>query len=1023
MNQAHKRRSSINISAWSILNPVPPTVLFVMLTLAGIYCFQILRVNQMPDIDVPAVIVTITQSGAAPAEMEVQITRKIEDSAASLGNVDHIRSTISDGVSTTAIEFALGVNTDRAVNDVRDAVSKIRQTLPQDINEPVISRVDFIGGAMATYVVEAPNLALEALSWFIDNEVSRALLSVKGVSQIQRSGGADREVRIELVPDRLNALGVTADEVNQQLRALNVNLPGGRGMVGGAEQTIRTLGSAATLEQLRATPIILSGGRTARLQDLGRVIDGAAEQRQLARFNGKEVVAFSVLRAVGSGEVAVAKAVEAKVESLRTTYSFATFTLVNSTTRFVKGAYDAAMEALLLGAGLAVLVVLVFLRDWRATLISAAAMPLSLLPTFAVMQGLGFTINTVTLLGLTLVVGILVDDAIVEVENIVRHIHMGKSPMQAAFEAADEIGLAVIATTMVIVVVFLPVSFMPGIPGQFFRQFGISVAAAVLFSLAVARLLTPMMCAFFLKTPPEEPPEGRFTRFYRSILVWCLDHRIIATVAAFGIFAGTMVLAPLIPSGFVPVEDRSQTLLTLELSPGATLAETDRIVAEATRLLRAEPEVVSVVAGIGVPSQSGFGQSSLGEVRKATLTVNLKPKAERAISQKQFELAAGKLIRQIPGIRFSFAKVNGGKDVTIILAGDDPAVLMPAAEKVFDAMRALAMLADVNSGATLLRPEIQIRPNFERAADLGVSVQRLATLVKVTTLGDVDAALAKFTLADRQIPIRVQLDPAARANLDVIGALRVSRAGGGSVPLSSVAETRVGSGTAQINRFDRARQVTIEANLNGAALGQALAAIQALPEVVHLPPGVRLLPSGDAEHMAELNASFGIAILTGVMLVLAVLVILFGGVFQPITIMMALPLSLGGALLALLITGDALGIAPLIGILMLMGIVGKNSILLVDYALSEIELGSDRRHALLEAGAKRSRPIVMTTIAMVAGMLPIAARLGEDADFRAPMAVAVIGGLIASTLLSLVFIPVMFTFMDDLSRLFRRLVG
>jgi len=1017
MSHGSGGRSRFNVSAWAINHPVPPVVLFTLLTLAGLYSFLALRVNQMPDIDIPAVMVTVNQAGAAPVEMELQVTRRIEDAVASLGNVDHIRSTIGDGVSSTMIEFVIGTNTDRAVNDVRDAVGKVRQDLPQDINEPVVSRIDFVGGAMSSYVVEAPSLTPEALAWFIDNQVSRGLLAVKGVAQVARVGGAEREIRVELSPDRLNALGITADEVNQQLRALNVNLPGGRGTVGSAEQTIRTLGSAASVDQLRQTPIILSGGRTARLEELGQVVDGAAEQRQRARLDGREVVLVNVLRSVGSGEVALSQAVAAKVASLGETYPFASFTLVNSTTRFVRGAYHAAMEALGLGALLAVLVVLVFLRDRRATVITAVAMPLSLLPTFAVMLGLGFTINNVSLLALTLVVGILVDDAIVEVENIVRHRHMGKNPRQAALDAAAEIGLAVIATTLVIAVVFLPVSFMPGIPGQFFRQFGITVAAAVLFSLAVARLLTPMMCARFMTKPvPAEPEEGRVIRAYRIFLGWSLSHRGLALAGTALIFIGSIALAPLVPTGFIPVEDRSQTMLKIELPPGATLDDTDRAARAATELLRARPEVVNVVAAIGAPSAIGMGVSGQADVRKATLTVNLKPKAERTLSQRQFELALSEPLALIPGIRFSFAKIDGGKDVTIILAGDDAPQLLGAAERVYDQMRALPLLANVSSGADLLRPEIQLTPRFERAAELGVSVQRLASLIKVATIGEIEASLAKFTLSDRQIPIRVQLERQARGDLAVLGALRVSRAGGGSVPLSSVAEISVGSGTAQITRFDRARQVTIEGSLNGVPLGPALAAIRALPAVKDLPPGVRLLPSGDAEHMAELFASFGLAMATGVSLVLAVLVLLFGSVFQPLTIMMALPLSIGGAFLALLITGDALGIAPMIGLLMLMGIVGKNSILLVDYALGEIAAGSDRRTALLEAGAKRARPIVMTTIAMVAGMLPIAARFGEDADFRAPMAVAVIGGLIASTLLSLVFIPVMFSLMDDLRR-------
>jgi multidrug efflux pump subunit AcrB len=1004
----------------SIRHPIPPVVLFILLTIAGIISFLSLDITDNPDIDVPMVSVTVSRPGAAPTEMEIQVTKKIEDAVAGLGSIDHIQSTITDGSSVTTIEFAIGSNTDRAVNDVRDAVSKVRQNLPQDILEPVVERINIAGEPVVYYSVVMPGMNTEQLSWLIDNDISRAMLSVKGVALVQRIGGVDREVRIELDPERLIALGITADAVNAQLVGLNVDIPGGRGTIGGAEQSIRTLGSARKVEDLRNTEISLPSGRRARLSELGKVIDGPAEQRQAARYDGIPVVSFNVQRSPNTSDVTIFKGVQEQVALLKQRYPSIEFKQIFASVEFTKDTYNASVEALSIGAFLAILVVFWFLRDWRATLISAAAMPLSAIPTFIVMKALGFTLNGISLLALSLVVGILVDDAIVEIENIVRHIRQGKSPFQAALEAADEIGLAVIATTATIMVVFLPVSFMGGVPGQFFRQFGITVAVAVFFSLLVARLLTPMMAAYLLHPHAEEAPP-RWLTFYlralrwtlaeRSVSLgrwrWRLGHRWITLAGATVVFFASVALIPFIPTGFFPDVDLGQSELHIELPPGATLADNLIVAGHLSEALRTRPEVAHVLVSAG----------GGGDIRKSNLFVKLVPRGDRKLTQKQFETSIRPVLLSVPGIRFSFSGTGfSDKDISVILSGDDGPALERVSDRLLTEVATIPEVVNVASTASLQRPEVLIKPMFDRAAREGVSVQQIGRVAMLATLGDLDQNLAKFDMGDRQVPIRVQLDPAARDNIETIRNLRVMTQTGASVPLKSVADITLGAGPAQIDRFDRSRKIAVEGDLlAGAEIGPVLAKIYALPVLQNLPPEVHLSKYGNAEQMGVLQKDFGTALAASLLLIFAVLVLLFGNFFQPPTIMMALPLSVGGALVALLITHKAVSMPAMIGLLMLMGIVTKNSILLVEYAIVAIrDHGFSRTEALIDAGRKRARPIIMTTVAMIAGMMPIAAGLGADSDFRSPMAIAVVGGLVTSTLLSLIVIPSAFTVMDSL---------
>jgi multidrug efflux pump subunit AcrB len=607
-----------NISSWSIRNPVPTILLFVLMTLAGLVAFPGLGIDEQPNIDLPIVTVSVTQIGAAPSELETEVTRKVEDALAGTANVKHISSAINEGTSQTTVEFELGTNIDRAVNDVRNNISKIRTQLPQGVDEPIVQRLDFAGGAFVTYTIESPTRSVGELSWMVDNDITKQLLAISGVGQVQRSGGVDREIRVNLDPVRLEALNVTADTVSSQLRQLNINMPGGRGELGQQEQSIRTLGSVASAEELRNIQIALGNGGFARLDSLGTVTDGTSEPRQSAFLNNRPVVAFSVVRSTGSNLVDVEHKVDAEIQRLQKRLPSDTkITKIRTNAVFVEDSYHAAMEHLLIGAGLAIAIIWMFLREWRAALISGLAMPLSLIPTFYIMDLAGFTLNNMTLLALALVIGILVDDAIVEIENIVRHIGMGKSPFRAALDAADEIGLAVVATTMAIVVVFVPVAFMGGIPGQFFKSFGLTVAASVLFSLLVARMLTPLIAAHFMKPSKEEHRPSKLMDRYTVMLKWALSHKKTTVTVAVAFFAGSLFLFSKMPTSLVPNVDRGESIVSVELPPGSTLADTQVAVRRISDLASKHQEVSRIFATIGTPTTGGGGGRSTAGAQAA----------------------------------------------------------------------------------------------------------------------------------------------------------------------------------------------------------------------------------------------------------------------------------------------------------------------------------------------------------------------------------------------------------------------
>jgi len=927
----------------------------------------------------------------------------------------HIYTQIKDGSAIVSAEFRLERDSRLALEDVRSAVSRIRGDLPREMLDPVINKVELSGKPILTYTIAAPKMSEEELSWFVDNNITKLLLGVKGVGAVARVGGVTRQVRVELDPAKLLALNLTASEISSQLRQIQQEAPGGRTDLGGSEQSVRTVATVQTAEQLAQMEISLRDGRRVRLDQVADVRDTIAERRSAALLDGKQVVGFEINRSLGAGDLDVADGVIKALDKLKESHpEIATERVFNTVDR-VYETYKGSMEMIFEGAVLAVIVVIFFLRNARATFVAATALPLAVIPTFAAMYLFGFSISMVTLLALSLVVGVLVDDAIVEIENIMRHLEMGKTPYQAAMEAADEIGMAVIATTFTLVAVFLPTAFMSGIPGRFFVQFGWTAAVAVMFSLVVARMLTPMMSAYILK-PRVLHATPKWIEIYLKWAQWCLNHRKLTLLATAVFFFGSFGLASTLPTAFQPKDNDSQTQVTVTLPPGSTIGQSYALSEQARNIIRQNSEVTRVYTAIGGGMSGGnaFEPASAAEVRKATLSIQLKPREQRKLSKQQIEDQLRDAMMALPGVRIKVGMGQSADKYQLVLTSENSELLNAHALKVGQELRTIPGIGNVVSNSSVLRPEVVVRPDFARAADLGVTSSAIADTLRVATAGDYDQALAKLNLPDRQLPIIVKLRDEARQDLELLSRLVVPGTHG-PVMLGNVATLALESGPAQIDRYDRQRNISFEIELAGQPLGKVQTAAMALPSIKNMPAGIEVAPIGDAEMMKELFASFGLAMFTGVMCIYIVLVLLFKDFMQPATILWALILSIPGAFLALFLTHTAISMPSMIGIIMLMGIATKNSILLVEYAIvSRRDRGMNRAEALLDACRKRARPIVMTTLAMGAGMLPVALDIGMgDGSFRAPMSIVVIGGLITSTFLSLLVIPVVFTYVDD----------
>ena len=1007
----------MNLATWSIRQPIPVVVLFVLATLVGLYGFYRLPVQDMPDLALPTVEIRAQLGVVAAAQLETEVTRKIEDSVANVQGVRDISSMVSVGSSITTVQFELEKDLGEAVNEVRDAIARVRSELPAELQEPIVEKIT-TAGVIQTYSIAADDMDEEALSWFVDTVVTRALLGISGVGAVNRIGGAQREIQIDLDPVQLAAFDITAAEVSRALRRVQQDASGGIARVGEMRQSVRTDGTLRSVSDFANLDVALSEGRNVRLGAIARVSDTTSERTELALLDGKPVVAFQIVRARGASEVTVAKLVAAALEKIGREHPRISLRLVDDTVEYVEAQFQGSLHMLIEGAVLAMLVVAAFLRNWPATWIAAVALPLSVLPAFAAMHWAGFSLNTVTFLALTLVIGILVDDAIVEIENIQRHQRSGESPERAAMLAVDEIGLAVVATTLTLVAVFLPTAFMGGVPGMFFVQFGWTASLAVLASLAVARLVTPMLAARFLEIKQTEVEQtGRMLARYLDVLRYALEHRRRTMFAALLVFAGSLALIPLMSGNFLPATDRSQTQISVELAPGVTLQQTQEIAMQVTAAAQALPEVKQVFASIGSSQGGGLGDAaSAGDVRRAMFYVRLVPRDQRDVSQIEVEQRLREALIVIPGARITVRGEDSGDRLEFTLASEDGELLERTARGIEQELRNIPGLANVRSTASLQQPQIIVIPDVSRAAELGVNAESIGETLRVAFGGDFDWLLTKFTLPERQLNVRVQLPQAFSTDLQAVGALKVLGAQG-LVPLSSVAQVSLSSGAAEIRRFDRQRSVTIEAELQGLSLAEAMSSLETLPAMKTLPGTVRRLDTGDAERMAEIFGGFGVAMLTGVLCVYLILVLLFQDFLQPLTILSALPLALGGAFAALLVTGHGFSLPSLLGLLMLMGVVTKNSILLVDYAITAMRRdGRSALAAITEACRLRARPILMTTFAMIAGMLPVSLGLWADGGFRAPMAVAVIGGLMTSTLLSLLVVPVVFTYVEAMKR-------
>ena len=1010
---------SLNVSAYSIRNPLVAILLFVLLTLGGIYGFMQMKVQQFPDIDLPAVVVTVTLPGAAPSQLENDIAKKIENKLTSIEGVKHIRTTLQTGAATMVTEFVLEKDIQEAVDDVRSAVGEVRGDLPAAANDPIITKVSTAGFPVVTYSVASDNMNVEDLSWFVDDTVTKRLSDIPGVSTVSRIGGLQREITVAADPIALSGLKYPIAQLSEQITGIQQDSSGGEAEVGKTTQAIRVLGAVERASDLNNLQVAVPTGGTQALGRMAQITDGAADPSSIAKLDGQTVVAFNITRSRGASEVEVMELVDAELAKLSADVGNIDIEKVYDRATPIAEDYQASLRMLIEGGLLAVVVVFLFLRNIRATFVAAVALPLSVIPTFLGMYLFGFSLNIISLLALSLVIGVLVDDAIVEVENIIRHLRMGKTPYEAAMEAADEIGLAVVATTFTLIAVFLPTAFMGGIVGQFFRQFGWTAALSIFASLMVARLITPMMAAYILR--PEKKhveKQSALMDWYLKVVSWTLHHRWITMGATLILFVASLALVKLLPTSFIPDNDIDQTRVEIELTPDVALEDTERVAAMASERILAMPEVSHIFTSVG-EAQAAMEASSGGKAENiAGLDIVLAPRAERA-SKQEIERQISSMLSEVPGARFTVGLSSGGETgYNFSLTSTDPQLLEQTAQQIMTEIRALPSTGAVTSDRSLPRQELTVTPDRLAMADKGVTTQDIATTLRVATVGDYEQRLSKLNLDTRQIPIVVRLPDVAKQNVSQLEGLYVPSAlpPGQGVRVGEVASLNFGTGPAQISRLDRERAISITVQPANGELGDLVQAVKAIPSMQQLPASITIIDQGQAENMAELFSGFVIAMSVGVVCILGVLILLFGRILQPFTILMALPLSIGGAFVGLVITKSSLSMPSMIGFIMLMGIATKNSILLVDYALIAQRRGLARFDAIIDSCRKRARPIIMTTIAMGAGMLPLVFGWGDaDPTFRRPMAAAVLGGLATSTLLSLVVIPVVYTLMDDLS--------
>ncbi|WP_457579805.1 efflux RND transporter permease subunit [Ensifer canadensis] len=1026
---------AINVSKWSIERPAVGIALFLVLTVMGWLSLSSLPVNRFPDMEFPVVTVLLHQQAASPSDLETQVAIEVEDAFEDIEGLERLDATIGDGSVMLTAEFAAHVSPDVALDRIQAAVLTIRSQLPATLEEPSIELSNIRRLAIATYAVRSDRLSLPAISRRVDERIRPALEKVAGVGRIALVGGSEREIRVWLQGDEMVARSLAPQDVSRALRAVSDNQSAGTVKTNGFDEPIRTVSAPISVDDLGTFPIRNNAGSSDRLSDIARIEDAWSEPSGFATLDADPIVALSIFAEKRANEVETFERIKEAVQRLDDAETMVQLTLLDENASYVSNNFTGTMRTMAEGALCTIAVVFLFLRDRRSTLIAAIGLPLTVIPTFLAMDALDFSLNLVSLLGLTLAIGLLVDDTIVEIENVSRHREMGKTIWRAVVDATEEIGGSVIAISLTVVAVFLPLALIEGLPGRYFREFGMTVAVATLLSLLVARLITPLLAVALLTTEPpgkhREP--GDIHRLYSRLLRLStrrhaprfgrrrihLDMTLVTVVLGLlSVAVPFLTVLPALPRGFIPTEDGTRLTFAIDMADGASTSLMIEKSLEITRVLKRDPDVRHIYAYRGGSNITQSNQQSF------VVQLMLTPLGDRIRTRQEVAADIARHLTAIADIRGSELGLTGGRQFSLSLLGDEPRNLEQASDSLSSAMAQMPQFRTVTSLRPALRPEWQIVPDRDLVSELGISLDALSNAVRVATVGDISRELAHIDLQGHRVPIRVQVETAGDGDISLIEGMPLRTADGNVVPLAAVAEIVTGFGPAEIVRRDGSRRIDLTGDLNASvSSGSALSAVMQWIEKNPLPEGVSLQPAGETQSMQDFFSSFLRAALLGLAAVFAILLVLFGNPFQPLTILLSLPLALSGGILALAATGNGVTMPVLIGALMLMGIVAKNAILIVDLSGRLIQEGQDARDAVVSAAEQRARPVVMTTAAMVAGMIPVSLGIGDGGAFRAPMAIVVIGGLLASTALSLLFVPALFLCVHAVQTRCARLIG
>ena len=1008
----------------SIRRPVFATMVILGLVILGVVSYPRIGVDLFPKVEFPIVNISTTLKGASPEVVDIDLTDKVEEAVNTINGVKTITSTSTEGRSTVIVEFNLERDIDLAVQDVREKIAAIRNRLPEDIDEPVIEKVDPDANPVI-WIALTGERSIRELSTYADEILKEQLQRINGVGAIRIAGLRLRQVRVWLDRDKLSAYRISAHDVLIALQRENIELPGGRIEGEFKEYLIKVKGEFTNVQEFNDLIVGFYNGTAIRLKDVGRAEDGMAEKRSVTRFNRVPSIGLGIQKQSGTNTLEVTDRIKKEIENIRKSLPAGMKLEISfDQSHFIKRSIEEVQFHLLYGGFFASIAVLLFLRSIRVTIISAIAIPTSIISTFAIMNVFGFTFNNMTMLGLSLSVGILIDDAIIVIENIQRHIEKGMGIKEAASFATSEIGLAVMATTLAIVVIFLPVAFMKGIIGMFFFQFALTVVFAILVSLFVSFTLTPMLSSKFLKVHTSshtstsvfkhlsdwlEKQYKKVEESYRRLLSIAIEHRAIVIVSAVIIFILSLYITKFLGKEFLPSEDQSRFVARLEAPKDYSIDQIEGMFKKAEEIVLATPEIMTIF----------YGQGTFGEVHKGTMFIGLKPKSERTRSQQEIMADMRKQFRQIPGLKGTaedVSLVGGGQRMVPIqysIRGRNLEELNGYSKQIVSEFSKLSGIVDVDTSLEAGKSEVKVYIDRNKAADLGVDIATVAETINFLIGGEVDITRFKDEARGRRYDVKMRLNPENRKDPDDIGRLFVRSKDGRMIELSNIVEIKEGGGPSVINRVDRQRAITLFANLEGKPLGQAKEELDNIAVKI-LPPDYTGSHKGMADMMGESFGYLMFALILGVILAYMVLASQFESFIHPITVLLSMPFSFIGAFAALLITGMTLNIFSFIGLILLMGLVKKNAILLVDYTNTLRAKGMERKEAILTAGPVRLRPILMTTFAMVFGMMPIALGIGEGSETRAPMAIATIGGLLTSLFLTLVVIPVVYDVFDDL---------